>query len=152
MFYTLILQTLMDEPQPQLGLSNSDRSRWKLTEQPMIRIRINHVEHKQCPSMTSITQRQESLIRANPGNRIYMVLEKLNMIFSSTPQHRKTLLKDRENKYTVATKQHRGVHKVTLHQPQNGKFFERHERQCRAHGLRRWACCQTSCQKCRGWD
>ena len=42
--------------------------------------------------MTSMTQRQESL---------------------------RTILEAWENKCIVATKQHRGVHKDTLHQPQN---------------------------------
>ena len=37
----------------------------------------------------------------------------------SRPLHRKTILKDWENKCIVATKQHRGVHKDMLHQPQN---------------------------------
>ena len=49
------------------GMSNSDRSRWKLTEQTMIRVRINLMQHTQCINMTSMTQRQESLIRAKSG-------------------------------------------------------------------------------------
>ena len=68
--------------------------------------------------MTSMTQRQESLIRAKPGHRIHLALEKLKTL-SSRPPHRRTILKDWENKCIVAMKQHRGVHKDTLHQPQN---------------------------------
>ena len=61
----------------------------------------------------------ESPIRANPGNRIHLALEKLTMTFSSRPPHRRTILKDWENKCIVATNQHIGVYKATLHQPQN---------------------------------
>ena len=100
-------------------MSKSDISRCKLTEQIMIRVRINLVQHTQCINMTSIEQGQESVIRAKPGHRIHQALEKLKMTLSSRPPHRKTILKDCENKCKVATKQHRGVHKDPLHQPQN---------------------------------
>ena len=73
----------------------------------------------QCCSTTSITQRQESLIRVKPGHRIHLALVKLKMTFSSKPPHQRTILKDWEDKCIVATKQHRGVYKDTLHQPQN---------------------------------
>ena len=69
--------------------------------------------------MRSVTQRQESLIKARPGHRIHLALEKLKTTFSNTPPHRRTILKDWENKYIVTVKQHRCVHKRTLHQPQN---------------------------------
>ena len=69
--------------------------------------------------MASMTQRQESLIRAKPGHRIHLALEKQQMTFSTRPPQRRTILKDWENKCIVATKQLRGVHKDTLHQPQN---------------------------------
>ena len=85
----------------------------------MIRVRINLVEHTQCRNMTSMTQRQESLIRAKPGHRIQMALEKLKMAFSSRPPPRRAILKDLENKCIAATKPHWGVYKDTLHQPQN---------------------------------
>ena len=101
------------------GMSNSNRSRWKLTEQTMIRVRINFVQHTQCSSMTSMTQIQESLIRVKPGHRIHLALEKLKRAFSSRPAQRRTILKGWENKCIVATKHHRGVHKDRLHQPQN---------------------------------
>ena len=118
-FYTLILLTLMDELQPQVGGTNSDRSRWKLTEQTLIRVRINLVQHKICSNMTSMKQRQESLIRAKPGHRIHLEHEKLKMTFSCKPVHRRTILKNWENKCIVATKQHRGVHKDTCDQSRN---------------------------------
>ena len=38
---------------------------------------------------------------------------------SSRPPHRRTILKVWENKCIVTTKQYRGVHRDTLHQPQN---------------------------------
>ena len=66
-----------------------------------------------------MTQQQETLIGIKPGHRIHLELEKLQMAFSGRPPHRRTILKDWENKCIVATKQHRGVHKDTLHQPQN---------------------------------
>ena len=62
-FYTLILRTKMDELRPQLDMSTSGRSRWKLTEQTMIRVRINLVQHTQFNNMTSMTEWQETLIR-----------------------------------------------------------------------------------------
>ena len=37
------------------------------------------VRHTQCSNMTSMTQRQESLIRAKPGHRVHPALEKLKM-------------------------------------------------------------------------
>ena len=57
--------------------------------------------------------------QAKPGHRIHLSLEKLKMTFRSRPPHRRTILKDWENKCTVATKQQRDVHKDTLHLPQN---------------------------------
>ena len=98
---------------------NSGTSRWKLTEQTLIRVRINLVQHIQSSNMTSMTQWQETLIRAKSGHRIHLALEKLKMTFSSRQSHRRTILKDWENKCIVAMKQHRGIHKDTLHQPQN---------------------------------
>ena len=44
--YTLILQTLMDELQRQLGMSNSDRSRWNL---------LNHLWRNVWPQHTEYT-------------------------------------------------------------------------------------------------
>ena len=83
------------------GMSNPDRSRWKLTEQTMIRVRIILVKHTQCSNMTSITQRQETLIKAKPCHRIHLAPDKLKMTFSSSPPHRRTTLKHWENKYIV---------------------------------------------------
>ena len=99
-------------------MSNSDRSRWKLTDQTMIRVRINLLQHSECSNMTSMTQRQESLIRAKPSYRIHPALEKLKMTLSSRPPHRRTIPMDWENKCTVATKQHRCPQRH-VHQPQN---------------------------------
>ena len=44
-----------------------------------------------------------------------MALEKLKMSFNRRPIHRRTILKDWENKCIVAAKEHRGVHKDTLY-------------------------------------
>ena len=104
------------------GMPNSDRSKWKLTEQTMIRV-LHCIQDTQCSNMTSMTQRQESLIRAKPGHRIHLALEKLKMEFSSRPPHKRTILKDWENKCIVAAKQNRVVHKGTHHQPQNTFFL-----------------------------
>ena len=100
-------------------ISNSDRCIWKLTLQTMIRVLINLVQHTLCRNMTSMTQRQGSQVRAKPGQRINMALEKLKMTFSSRPPHRRIILKDGENICIVATKQHRSVLEHKLHQPQN---------------------------------
>ena len=101
------------------GMSNSDRSRWKLAEETMVLVRINFVQHTQPSNMTSMTQRQESVIRAKHGHRINLALEKLKITSISRPPHRSATLKDLENKCIVATNQHRGIHQYTLHQPQN---------------------------------
>ena len=37
-------------------MSNSDRIRWKLTKQTMIRVPINLVQHTQCSNIRSVTQ------------------------------------------------------------------------------------------------
>ena len=52
-------------------------------------------------------------------HRIHIAFEKLRMRFRSRPPHWRTILEDWENKCILATKQHRGVQKDTLHQPQN---------------------------------
>ena len=114
----------MDELQPQLGISNCDRSRWKLSEQTMIRVRINLVQRAKCSNKTSRTRRQQSLIRSKPGHQIHLSLDKLKMSFRSRPPHRKTMLKDWENKCIVSTKQHRDVHEDTFHQPKMSIFRE----------------------------
>ena len=49
------------------GMSNSYKSRWKLTVQTMIRVRINFVQHTQRSKMTSMTQRQKTLMKAEPA-------------------------------------------------------------------------------------
>ena len=101
------------------SMSNSDKSRWKPTEQTMLLVRINLVQNTQCCNMTSMIPRQESLIRGKPGLRIHLALEKLKMTFSGRPPHRRTIFKDWENNCIVSTKQHGGVRKDMLHQPQN---------------------------------
>ena len=104
-------------------VSNSNRDRWKLTEQTMIRVRINLVQHTKCSNMTPMTQ-QETLIRAMPGQRIHLAIQKLKKTFSSRPPHRRTILKDWENKCIVAKKHERGVQKNTLHQAQNTNLLQ----------------------------
>ena len=84
----------------------------------MILVLINLVQHAESSNMTS-TQRKGTLNRANPGHRIYLALEKLKIAFSSRPPHRRTILKDWENKCIEATKQHKGIHKNRSHQSQN---------------------------------
>ena len=83
-------QTLMDSCSRRSGTSNSGRSRWKLTEQTTIWVQINLVQHTKCSNMTSMVQRQESLIRA----RIHLMLEKLKTTCSSRPPQTRTILKD----------------------------------------------------------
>ena len=69
---------------------------------------------------------------------------------SAADLHNKgTILNDLENKCIVVTKQHRGVHKDTLHQPQNTNSL-RDTRDNTAQMV--FACCQTSRQEYRGWD
>ena len=44
---------------------------------------------------------------------------KLKVTFSIWPTHRRTILKEWENKWIIATTWHRCVHKYRFHQPQN---------------------------------
>ena len=98
-------------------MSNSNGSRWKLTEYTMIQVRINIVQHTQCSNMISMTQRQETLTRAKTDHRIHLALEKLKMRFSCRPPHWRTVVTDWENNCIVATKQNRGVHKEMYASP-----------------------------------
>ena len=84
-FNTLILQTPMDELRPRLGMSNSSRSRFKLAEQTVIRVRINLVQHTKPSHMTSMKPRQETLIRTKPGHRIHLALRSWSDIQQLTP-------------------------------------------------------------------
>ena len=88
-------------------------------EQIVIRVLINFVQHTKPSHKTSMTERQETLMRTKTANRIHLALKKLKVKFSSWPPHRRTILKDWENKCQIATKYHSGVHKYTFHQPQN---------------------------------
>ena len=103
----------------------------------MIRVRINFAQHIQWSNMTPMTHRQESLIRAKPGHRIHLALEKLKMTFSCRFPHEwvNNTSEGLEKQIVVATKQHRGVHKDTSHASPTSKyqFFERHWRQNHAH-------------------
>ena len=99
-------------------MSNSDRSRRKLTEQSRFEFELTGTTYTVQQHDVDDT-RQESLIRTKPGNRIHLALEMLNMTFSSRPPQRRTILKDWENKCIVATEEYRGVHKDTLLEPQN---------------------------------
>ena len=45
------------------------------------------------------------------------------MTFSSSTPHRRTILNDWQNKFIVVTKQHRGINKDMLHQPQNTNYL-----------------------------
>ena len=78
----------------------------------------------QCSNTTSMIQWQESLIRAKPGPQIHMAFEKLKM---TRPPHRRTILKDWENKWIVATKQQRCPQRHAL-PTSKYQFFERHGR------------------------
>ena len=62
------------------------RSRWKLAEQTVIRVRIDLVQHTKLSHTTSMTQRQETLIGTNPGHQIHLALKKLKVTFSSWPK------------------------------------------------------------------
>ena len=79
------------------SMSNSSRSKWKLAEQSMITVLINFVQHTQPSNITSITQRQETLIRLKPSHRIHLALKKLKVTFSSWRPHQRTILKDFDN-------------------------------------------------------
>ena len=85
-------------------MSDFSRSRWRLTEQTVVRVRINLVQHTQPSHTTSMTQWQETLIGMKPGYWIHLALKKLNVTFSSWPLHLRTRLEDLEKKLKIATK------------------------------------------------
>ena len=109
-----------------IGRSSFVRSRWKHTEQTIwFEFELSELSAAtwrriKCSNMTSMTQRHEHVIRAKPGHRIHLALEKLKMTFSSRPPHRRTILKNWKNKYIAATKQQRDVQ---LHRPQNTNYL-----------------------------
>ena len=98
-----------------LNLSNSRKSRWKLAEQTLIIVRINLVQHAKPSNTTLMTQRQMTLLSVKPDHRKHLALNELKLTFSSWPPHRRTILKDWENKCKTSTKKHRGVHKYTFY-------------------------------------
>ena len=125
-FCTLILQTLMDELQPCSGMSSSDRSRWKLTEQTMIRFRISITytvqQHDVDDTTTRKSDQGKDLPPNSPGAR-----EAENDI-----QHRTPTL---ENNTQGLGKQMHSSNDATQRCPQRHasptskyQFFERHER------------------------
>ena len=68
-----------------LEMSNYGRSRRKLAAQTVTWVRINLIQHTKPCNMTSITQRQETLIRAKPEHRMQLALQKLKLTFSGWP-------------------------------------------------------------------
>ena len=67
-FYTLILQTLIYELQLQLGMSNSDRCRWKLAEQTIIRVIYCTTYTEQQHEVDDTTTRKSDHGKAWPPN------------------------------------------------------------------------------------
>ena len=65
----------------------ADGRKWELTEQTTIRVRINHVQHTQFINVMTMTQRQETLIRARPGHRIHLALENMKKKHSAAERH-----------------------------------------------------------------
>ena len=106
-------------------MMNSDRSRSKLTEQTISRVRINLVQHTQFSNMKSMTQRQESLIMTKPGHRIYLALEKMKMKFRRRPPHRRTILKDCQNKCTGSNEATQNCTQRQTSPTATYQFFER---------------------------
>ena len=86
------------------SMSNTSRSRWKVAEQTVIRVRINLVQHTTPSNTPSMTQRQKTPMRTKPGHRIHLALEKLKVTFSSWLPHRRTILKDFGNQCKIAMK------------------------------------------------
>ena len=114
-------------------MSNSSRSRWKLAEQTVIRIRINLVQHTK-PSHTTSVTRQETLIGTKIGHRIHLALKKLKL--------GSIVLPTSENNTQVLGERIQNGNEVTQRCPQiyvsptsKYKFSERHGKQYHAHGL-----------------
>ena len=74
------------------SVSNSSRNRWKFAEQSVIWVRINLAQHTHPSNITSMTQRQDTLIRTKPGHRIHLALKNL------TAMHIQLLTPKLENK------------------------------------------------------
>ena len=107
-------------------MSNSDRSRWKLTEQTMIRVRINLLQHTKYSNMTLMTHRPEILIRA-PSAR---VPEDDIQQQTPTPDNNTQGLREQMHSSNEATQRC-----LQRHASPSSKFqfFERHERQHTAY-------------------
>ena len=67
------------------SMSNSCRRRYKLAEQTVNQVQINLVQHTQPSNITSMTQRQETLMWTYPGHRIHLALKQLKVTFSCWP-------------------------------------------------------------------
>ena len=95
-----------------LSMSNSRRIRWKLAEQTVIRVQLTK-PHDVDDTATGTSDRDNTWPPNTPGAQ-----EAEGDIQQLTPT-----LEDNtqgfENKCIIATKQQRGFHKYTLHQPKN---------------------------------
>ena len=85
-------------------MSNSGTSRWKLTEETVIRVRINLVQHTkvQPHDIDDTTTRNSDRDKAWPPNTPH--LQEAEGGLSSWPPHQRTILKDWKNKCKIAMK------------------------------------------------
>ena len=123
-----------------LGMSNSDRSRWKLTEQTMIRVRYTLYNIHSAATWCQWHNDKKVWLGQRLATEYTWPSRSRRWHSSSRPPHRRTILKDWENKCIVAKKEHRGMYPQRRASPTSKyQFFESHERQYRAHVLRMWA-------------
>ena len=125
------------------GMSNSSWGSCQLAKQTMIWFRINLLQHTQPSNITTMTQRQVTLIRAHLATEYTWSSRSWRWHFAADP----TL----ENNAQGLGEQMQNSNEVTQWCPQiyvsqtsKYQFPERHGKQYHAYGLRRCACCQTS--------
>ena len=115
------------------------RSRWKLSKQTMIRVRINPVQHTQYSNVTSNTMTSnfdqgKAWLPDTPGAR--KVKDDIEQL-TPTPENNTQGLGEKMHHFNEATHRCPQRHASPT---SKYKFSERQEKQYHAHGLRRWAC------------
>ena len=135
------------------NISNSGRSGRKLTEQTMIQVRIKLVQHTHSSNMSSMTQKQEPLIRRAwppnaPGD---------SSAEDDSPHLIRTLTKNTRRLWEQLKNRNELTQKCTerhaLPTPRE-QFFHRYDTKYHSHVSHRSSCLQTShlARMSKNWD
>ena len=84
------------------------------------RVRTNLVDYTEPSHKTSI--KKFWLEQSLATEYTFRSRSCMKVRFNSWPPHRRTIRNDWENKCKIATKEHRGLHKFTFHQPQKTNY------------------------------